>query len=71
MDADRVIVRSDHDYLGEPRAFYWQDQYMEVDQVLSRKHTPSGYSFRVRNEHFGIFELVYDLNADQWSVQQL
>ncbi len=68
---DQVICRSDHDYIGYPLAFYWQDQRLEVSEVLLQSRTPRGYSFRVRTADSGIFELDFDLNTDQWSVYQL
>ncbi len=71
MAPDRVICRSDHDYPGYPLAFYWQEQRLEVAQILIHNHTPGGYSFRVRTEAEGIFELDYDINADEWSVYHL
>jgi hypothetical protein len=69
--ADRVECRSDHDYIGHPLAFYWQDKRLEVSEVLVQIRTPLGYSFRVRNKDFGIFELIYDTNTDEWSVHPL
>ena len=71
MPSDRVEIRSDHDYVGRPLAFYWQDKRLGVAEVLAQNRTPHGYSFQVRNEDFGIFELDYDTNTDQWSVHQL
>ncbi len=68
---DRVICRSDHDYIGYPLAFFWQEQRLEVDEVLSQARNPLGYSFKVRNAIFGIFELEYYQESDQWSVRQL
>ena len=68
---DTVICRSDHGYIGLPLAFYWQEQRLEVAEVLVQNHTPTGYWFRVRNAEFGIFELNYDLDSDQWSVHQI
>jgi hypothetical protein len=67
----RVICRSDHDYIGYPLAFYWQDQRLDVSEVLVQNRTPTGYSFRVATQDSGIFELVYNLDNDQWSIQQL
>jgi hypothetical protein len=69
--SDRVICRSDHAYIGDPLAFYWQDQRLEVSEVLLQNRTPTGYTFRVRTVESGIFELRYDLDTDQWSVEQL
>lgn len=71
MSSDRVECRSDHDYIGNPLAFYWQDKRLEVAEILVQYRTPRGYSFQVRNEYFGIFELIYDTNTDEWSVHQL
>jgi hypothetical protein len=69
--SDRVICRSDHDYLGYPLAFYWQEQRLEVAEILAENRTPTGFSFRVRIEKHGVFELIYDQKADEWSVHQL
>ena len=71
MALTQVECRSDHDYIGRPLAFYWQDKRLRVVEVLAQSHTQSGYSFRVRTEDIGIFELDYDTNSDQWSVRQL
>lgn len=71
MTADRVECRSDHDYNGRPLAFYWQDQRLEVSEVLVQYHTPLGYSYQVQTGGFGIFRLDYDTHTDEWSVQPL
>jgi hypothetical protein len=71
MTSNQVECRSDHDYIGRPLVFYWQDKRLEVAEVLVQNRTPHGYSFRVRNEDFGMFELDYDAHTDEWSVHQL
>jgi hypothetical protein len=71
MAADRVEIRSNHEYIGRPLAFYWQNRRLEVTAVLVQNHTPTGFTFRVQAEDTAIYELIYDLDADQWSVQQL
>jgi hypothetical protein len=68
MSSDRVECRSDHAYIGHPVAFYWQDKRLEVGKIISEKQDPTGYSFRVLNEEYGCFELIYALNTDEWSV---
>jgi hypothetical protein len=70
MTSTRVECRSDHDYIGRPLAFYWQDIRLKVTNILAQSQTPLGYTFQVATEDFGIFELDYDTNSDQWSVQQ-
>ncbi len=67
----RVECRSDHEYLGRPVAFYWQDARLEITRVVSESRTPQGYVFRVQAAHYGIFELIYDEHSDQWSVSHL
>lgn len=69
--SDLVECRSDYEYAQRPVAFYWQGQRLEIDEVLSQAVSPSGYTFRVQSKEHGIFELDYDINADQWSVYQL
>lgn len=68
---DLVECRSDFEYAQRPVAFYWQGVRLRVTEILSQSLHPEGYSFRVRDEERGIFELDYDSNADQWSVRQL
>ena len=67
---DLVECRSDHAYVGYPKAFFWQGMRLEVDQVATEIRTPAGYSFQVRSMDHGIFILAYDIYTDQWSVEQ-
>ena len=71
MAGERVEIRSNHEYIGRPLAFYWQDRRLKVTAVLLQNHTPTGYTFRVQAEDAAIYELRYDLDADQWFVHQL
>ncbi|PWB55673.1 MAG: hypothetical protein C3F13_03075 [Anaerolineales bacterium] len=70
MAEAQVECRSDHDYIGRPLAFYWQDQRVVVEAVLLDKRIPTGYSFLVLTEKGDRFELDYDIDKDQWSVHQ-
>jgi hypothetical protein len=71
MTPDRVECRSEYDYIGRPLAFYWQDQRLEVSEVLVQYRTPFGFTYQVQTYGSGIFRLDYDTNADKWSVQLL
>lgn len=71
MVPDRVECRSDHEYIGRPLAFYWQDLRLEVTRVLAESRTPQSFVFRVQAANNELFELVYDHNTDQWSVTHL
>jgi hypothetical protein len=57
-------------YAEQPRAFLWQDQRQEVEQVLDRRRTPDGRSFRVRTHEGMVFELLYDESLDSWQIRQ-
>jgi hypothetical protein len=67
---DKVECRSDHAYPGYPVAFYWQGLRLEVTEIVSEEQHPRGYTFLARNENLGIFELNFDIDSDQWSVEQ-
>ncbi len=69
--SDLVECRSDFEYSQRPVAFTWQGKRITVDELLSQVRTPAGYTFRVRSDELGAFELTYDFNTDQWSVEQL
>ena len=66
----RVECRSDCEYAERPIALYWQEQRMEIAEILSRWRTPSGKGFRVRTADDQIFELVYNEIAADWHIQQ-
>jgi len=70
MPPDLVECRSDHAYLGYPVGFYWLNQRLEVTSILSEARDSSGYAFKVINQEFGCFDLIYDSSTDHWSVQQ-
>lgn len=66
----RVECRSDSEYAERPTAFYWQDQRLEIAEVLSRWRTPQGKSFRVRTVDDQVFELAYDEITAEWQIWQ-
>ena len=63
-----VECRSDWAYAQRPLAFTWQGQRIAVLEVLADSHTPDDRRFIVRTAELGNFELVYDLNLDQWII---
>lgn len=70
MSGDYVECRSDHDYVGHPRAFVWLGKRFQVSDVLVQNHTPVGFQFTVRTVDAQLFELDYNTNADEWTVKQ-
>jgi hypothetical protein len=71
MTSARVECLSDLVYAGRPIAFYWQEQRLEVSEVLVRYRTPIGISYQVMTDSSGIFKLDYDTSTDEWSIQLL
>ncbi len=65
---DRVECHSDQTYAERPRAFYWQDQRLEVAAILSSWRTPQGKHFLVRTPQDQVFALFYDEHNDTWDV---
>ena len=68
---DDVACRSDWAYAQLPLAFTWQGRRLEVKAILAERRIPDGMTFVVitnDNEHF---ELIYEQNPDQWTIQPL
>jgi hypothetical protein len=65
-----VECRSDSEYAERPIAFHWQEQRLEIAEILSRWRTPTGKCFRVRTADDQIFVLIYNDIAADWQIQQ-
>jgi hypothetical protein len=65
-----VECRSDSEYAERPIALHWQEQRLEIVEILSRWRSPAGKYFRVRTVDNQIFELTYNETADRWQIQQ-
>jgi len=66
----RVECRSDSEYAERPIALYWQEQRLEIAEILSRWRTPAGKGFRVRTTDEQIFELCYEEISADWQIKQ-
>jgi len=66
--ADLVECHSGFAYADRPTALSWQGERLEVAVILQSWLTPTGKCFRVRTIDDRTFELIYDLDSDQWSV---
>jgi len=58
-----------HRFPERPRAFLWEGERVEVEDIERSWRTPSGPVFRVRTADGRRFTLVYDETADNWNVQ--
>jgi hypothetical protein len=65
-----VECRSDTEYAERPIALYWQEQRLEIVEILSQGRTPLGKSFRVRTADGQIFLLNYNEITTDWQIQQ-
>ncbi len=65
-----VECRSDTEYAERPIALYWQEQRLEIVDILSRWRTPEGKRFRVRTADGQLFELNYDQVENLWEIHQ-
>jgi hypothetical protein len=66
---DDVECRSDWEYAQRPLAFTWQGQRLVVQEVIAEQRTPEGKHFLVHTSQDGSFELIYNEQLDQWSIQ--
>jgi hypothetical protein len=71
MMADLVSCLSCVEYAERPLSFNWQDERLEVSEILSSWRTPQGKGFRVLVRPRGMFELFYDDFKDAWRIASL
>lgn len=68
--SDRVECHSGSEYAELPRAVRWQDERLEVAEILARWRAPGERRFRVRTRDNQILELCYLELEDLWEVHQ-
>lgn len=57
-------------YPERPRAFVWQGERYEVEEVGRRWRTPAEYGFRVRTTAGEYFTLLYHELEDTWTLHR-
>ena len=65
-----VECHSGYRYAQRPVAFAWQGERKMVEAVLDQWLTPEKRGFRVITPDQQIFELYYEVAADEWQVFQ-
>jgi hypothetical protein len=77
--ADSLVeCRAGRHYPDRPLAFRWEDRRLEVDDLERQWRSTKGvsydsptlYHYRVTTAE-GRFDLVYNVQADSWSVTEL
>lgn len=65
-----VECRSDTEYAERPLAFTWQEQRLEIQDILQSWRTPNGKRFRVLTADDQIFDLIFDETTAEWQIHQ-
>jgi hypothetical protein len=53
-----------------PRALVWEGRRYTVQTVLERRREPHGIGFLIHcNPDGQLFDLFYEIEADQWQIQ--
>ncbi|MCS6908868.1 MAG: hypothetical protein RML93_13460 [Anaerolineales bacterium] len=68
---EMVECRSEFAYPERPLALWWQEQRLEVREILAQWRTPEGKGFWVRTWDGQVFELFYAELSERWSVTQV
>ena len=58
-------------YGERPLAFFWQEERLEVKEILAAWRSPQGPCFRVLSHTGQIFELFYNEDQDHWLIRSL
>lgn len=66
---DLVECHSGYKYADRPTAIYWQDQRLDVIDVLGRWRSPGMICFRVVTSDKRSFDLRYDEHTDVWHIE--
>ena len=71
--AERNLVecRSDSTYAERPLSLVWEEQRLEIAEILSRWRGPGEKGFRVQTADRQVFELTYREISDEWKVTNL
>ena len=64
-----VECHSGHTYADHPKAFYQDDERLEVETIEAEWRRPEGKYFRVKTKNGSIFELIYDETTDCWQIK--
>lgn len=51
-----------------PRRFFWQDRWLEVQEVLANWQTPDYLAFKVKAEDGCVYLLRYRQIQDSWEI---
>ncbi len=68
--SDSVECYSGIEYAERPTAIWWQQERLEIIDILERQRTPDGKYYRVLTADEQLFELFYNEMMDEWRIHQ-
>ena len=68
LKPELVECRSDSNYAERPLALTWEEQRLEIAEILARWHGPGERGFRVLTTDKRVFELTYREVPEEWEV---
>ena len=71
LKRDPVECRSDSEYAERPLSLVWEEERLEIAEILSRWRGPGEKGFRVLTVDKQVFELTYREVSDEWSIQPI
>jgi len=66
-----VECHSGYTYAERPIALRWEDQRLDITEILARWRIPGGCCFRVCVDDGRVFELFYGELYDEWRISLL
>jgi len=65
---DQVECHSGYTYAQRPTALHWQDERLDIEEILFEWHSPHARYFKVITVNHLAFELAYIEDSDQWRI---
>jgi len=66
-----VECHSGHTYAERPRAFYWDNERLEVENIEIEWRSPEGKHFRVKVKDGSVFELIFKVANHNWQIREM
>jgi hypothetical protein len=67
--AGQVVCHSGSEYAERPIALYWQENRLEINEIIARWREPAGKRFRVSTTAGQAFELFYVEASGEWQIE--
>jgi hypothetical protein len=68
---DKVECHAGYKYPEYPVAFTYQEERIEIEEIIARWRIPNGERFRIRTVEQTFFEITYSEAKDEWQIHQL